>query len=126
LLLRGTAAAGLFWRGYALFVTPFAKYATTVLAVFAIACALLLLVGHLTRLAASVAAVVELFVLCTTLSDTGPYATCVRLGSSFTLILGVALVCLGPGLFSIDAQRYGRREIVISRPNQSSGGTSIV
>jgi hypothetical protein len=39
----------------------------------------------------------------------------VRLRSLCSGIIALALFCLGPGAYSIDARRYGRREIVIPR-----------
>jgi len=32
----------------------------------------------------------------------------------------VALVCLGPGAFSLDARLFGRRELIIPSPSQKS------
>jgi hypothetical protein len=45
----------------------------------------------------------------------GGYSNKMRtnVGFAFIMIIGIALACLGPGAFSLDARRYGRREIVI-------------
>ena len=36
-----------------------------------------------------------------------------KLGAAGVVVMAVALACLGPGAFSLDARRFGRREIVI-------------
>jgi uncharacterized membrane protein YphA (DoxX/SURF4 family) len=38
----------------------------------------------------------------------------------FNAIIAIALLCLGPGAYSIDAYRHGLREIVIPRRRSSS------
>jgi len=41
-------------------------------------------------------------------------------GVPFVVVIAVALLCLGPGAFSLDARRYGRHEIIIPHKNRSS------
>jgi uncharacterized membrane protein YphA (DoxX/SURF4 family) len=36
-----------------------------------------------------------------------------KLTAAFAAVIVVALVCLGPGAFSMDARLFGRREIII-------------
>jgi uncharacterized membrane protein YphA (DoxX/SURF4 family) len=36
-----------------------------------------------------------------------------KLTAVVVVVMAAALVCLGPGAFSLDAQRFGRREIII-------------
>lgn len=116
-MLRWTAAADLLWCGYMFFVISTSKYILTALLALAIISAIFLLIGHRSRLAALTTALTEFVIITATLSLSGPYMTCVRLASSFTLIIAIALFGLGPGLLSVDAHRYGRREIIISRHN---------
>jgi uncharacterized membrane protein YphA (DoxX/SURF4 family) len=83
------------------------------LAVLSLATGLLLFLGYLTPLAAALAA----------LSSAGWWhawvpirnlgAGGITVGTGFVVIIAVALACLGPGAFSLDALRYGRREIII-------------
>jgi uncharacterized membrane protein YphA (DoxX/SURF4 family) len=39
---------------------------------------------------------------------------------AFIVVIAVALLCLGPGAFSLDARRYGRHEIIIPQKTRSS------
>jgi uncharacterized membrane protein YphA (DoxX/SURF4 family) len=44
-----------------------------------------------------------------------------RLTAGLAAVIVVALVCLGPGAYSLDARLFGRREIIIpSSPSQKS------
>jgi uncharacterized membrane protein YphA (DoxX/SURF4 family) len=72
-----------------------------------------LLVGFLTRLVGVVALVAFLGSAFPWLRapDAGPLATSITAGLS--AVISVAVVCLGPGAFSLDARLFGRREIVI-------------
>jgi uncharacterized membrane protein YphA (DoxX/SURF4 family) len=36
-----------------------------------------------------------------------------KLGAAGVVVMAAALACLGPGAFSLDARRFGRREIVV-------------
>ena len=36
-----------------------------------------------------------------------------RTTAAFVTVISIALVCLGPGAFSLDARLFGRREIII-------------
>jgi hypothetical protein len=40
--------------------------------------------------------------------------------TAFATVIAVALVCLGPGAFSLDARLFGRREIIIPKASPSS------
>jgi uncharacterized membrane protein YphA (DoxX/SURF4 family) len=43
-----------------------------------------------------------------------------KISAIFTAAISVALLCLGPGAYSLDARRHGRREIIIpARPRSS-------
>jgi hypothetical protein len=43
-----------------------------------------------------------------------------KLTAALATVIAVALVCLGPGAFSLDARLFGRREIIIPSPSQES------
>ena len=76
-----------------------------------VAVGLALLVGFLTPVASILAALLGLAIVA------WPPAESSFLGATFLIVLGclvAAAVCLlGPGAFSIDAHRFGRREIQI-------------
>jgi uncharacterized membrane protein YkgB len=42
-----------------------------------------------------------------------------RLSKVFAIVITMALGCLGPGAYSIDAFLFGRREIIVPRPRRS-------
>jgi len=117
LLLRLTAAADLSWCGYMLFEASSRARVLLVLAILATGGSILLLAGHLTRLAALTSPLIEAIILLAKLCTNSSQAGSWRTPSLFTLAIAIAIACLGPGLFSVDAQRYGRREIIISPPN---------
>jgi uncharacterized membrane protein YphA (DoxX/SURF4 family) len=76
-----------------------------------------LLFGYMTPFAGIVAGVV-------TVSSAISYPSLfdTRLAASLAMSIAVAILCLGPGAFSIDARLFGRREIIIpdaSHPPQS-------
>jgi len=92
-----------------------------VFAAVAIVSAIALLLGYLTPVAAALAALMTLgagLVWPPPLS-LGPDAF--RLSFALLMVIAVALVCLGPGAFSLDARNYGRREIII--PNRPKGSS---
>jgi len=41
-----------------------------------------------------------------------------RLTTLFAVVIGIALACLGPGAYSVDARLFGRREIIIPQSRQ--------
>jgi uncharacterized membrane protein YphA (DoxX/SURF4 family) len=74
----------------------------------------LLLIGYLTPI---VAIVVALGVVGTTASLLPAYSTSVFDSKSalvFALTILLSVIGLGPGAFSLDARRFGRREILIA------------
>ena len=75
-----------------------------------IGCGLLLLLGVLTSAAAMLATLISLSVA---LGLSPPSVAGSISASLFATAISIALSCLGPGAFSVDARRYGRREIVI-------------
>ncbi|HWY56299.1 MAG TPA: DoxX family protein [Terriglobales bacterium] len=43
-----------------------------------------------------------------------------KLTAVLGIVVAVALICLGPGAFSLDARLFGRREIIIPAPSSRS------
>jgi hypothetical protein len=43
----------------------------------------------------------------------------------FTAVIAIALLCLGPGAYSLDARRHGHREIIIPARPHSADDTSL-
>lgn len=75
---------------------------------FAGACGISLLVGYMTPFAGIVAVVVS---VSSAVSSPGLFDT--RLATALVTSNAIAILCLGPGAFSIDARLFGRREILI-------------
>ena len=95
---------------------------TLVVSVVTIASGALLLIGYMTPFAGVVAG---LFCVGSALSwFPAPNLELfeAKLTAALAAVIVVALVCLGPGAFSMDARLFGRREIIIpdaSRPPQA-------
>jgi uncharacterized membrane protein YphA (DoxX/SURF4 family) len=86
-----------------------------IVATLALVSGIALLLGYFTRLASAVAAVVSFGLALPLLPLSGPNLSIMRLASGFTIVIAMAIYCLGPGAFSIDGRRYGRREIIVPR-----------
>lgn len=92
-----------------------------VLAAVAIVTGIALLLGYLTPVAATLGALTTLAAGLAWPPPLSPGPDASRLSSILLMVIAVALVCLGPGAFSLDARNYGRREIIIPhRPKGSS------
>ena len=91
-----------------------------VVATFAVAIGLSFLLGYLTPFASALTAIVSLSVVVVRLLASNFDLGAVRLSSVFTAVIAIALACLGPGAFSLDARQYGRHEIIIPRRPDSS------
>lgn len=114
LLLRGAAGVALLVQGAAYFSDwRGLGFLALAVALLTVASAALLLVGYLTPFAGVLAALfcvggafswfpapnIELFEA--------------KLTTALATVIVIALVCLGPGAFSLDARLFGRREIII-------------
>lgn len=105
LLLRGAAGlAALLQGGWWLAHSAF------VYGLLAIVCGAALLIGALTPIAA---ALVGLQSVAVALSQFPSFLPHTKLSAVLLAVIAVALVLLGPGAFSLDARRFGRREINI-------------
>jgi len=91
-----------------------AGMATDVLAVVTAMCGLALIIGLLTPVAAVVLAIVVVIDFSLpTIAGPLTTATVVHLVTD-----AVAMSLLGPGAYSLDARRFGRREIVVPNPRR--------
>jgi uncharacterized membrane protein YphA (DoxX/SURF4 family) len=80
---------------------------------------ILLLIGYLTPVASSVVALIATGISLSWFTAVQSSLLSANLSLAMVLVIAVAVVCLGPGAFSLDARLFGRREIVIpdvSRP----------
>jgi uncharacterized membrane protein YphA (DoxX/SURF4 family) len=84
------------------------------LAMLLVAFSISLVLGFLTPLASSLTA---LTIIPSALYGLLAYKSS---GVAFIVVIAVALLCLGPGAFSLDARRYGRHEIIIPQNTRPS------
>ena len=119
LLLRVAAGIGLAWYGYMLLTWQGPTRATLVVAMISLMSGIALLFGYLTPIAAALGAITNLW---EAFGWSLPFRQVIwedRLNFAFAVAIAIALLCLGPGAFSLDALRYGRREIVIPQKHRS-------
>ena len=122
LLLRAAAGAALLVQGTAYFVDWHdLSLLTWTIALLTVVSGATLLIGYLTPFAGVLAA---LFTMGGALLWFPVPARDLfegRLTAVLATVIVGALVCLGPGAFSLDARLFGRREIIIpSSPSQKS------
>lgn len=121
LLLRAATGVALLVQGVAYLVDwRGLGFLTLVVGLLTAASAALLLVGYLTPLASVLAG---LFCLGCGFSWF-PVPTLelfeAKLTATLATVIAVALICLGPGAFSLDARLFGRREIIIPSSSPKS------
>ena len=75
----------------------------------------LLLVGYLTPLAGVLATLSSIARVLSSSALAGASLLDSRLATAFEVAVAIALVCIGPGAFSLDSRVFGRREIIIPR-----------
>jgi uncharacterized membrane protein YphA (DoxX/SURF4 family) len=95
-------------------------YVTWTVGLLAVAGGLSLLIGYLTPFTGALAGLTTVSSAFSwfpapnsNLFDTG-------LATALATVIAVAIICLGPGAFSLDARLFGRREIVIPSSSRSS------
>ena len=113
LLLRASVGVGLAAFAYPHLVSKDYGLMTMAVPTLAVAIGVFLVLGYLTKFASVLAALISTSAALAWLPTMDEKA--VRLSSLFTAIIAVAILCLGPGAFSLDARRHGRREIIIPR-----------
>ena len=113
LLLRVTAAACLAWCGYVQLARQDPTLVAVLMATTGLASGFGLLLGYLMRLAAVFGVVASVGQAFGWPQSSGPMIWEARVSSVFAGIIAIALLCLGPGAFSLDALRHGHREIII-------------
>jgi len=107
LLLRLLVGGALINRG-AIATSASTYTLTAVLQLAGAAAGLLLLAGLWTPVAGVLAGVLEAWL---TLTEAGPPSSAILLAG-----LGISLAMIGPGAWSIDAQLYGRKQILPPEP----------
>jgi uncharacterized membrane protein YphA (DoxX/SURF4 family) len=86
-------------------------------------CGVLLVFGLFNWLACSLGAVISLGTALALIPMPVSNLLLVKVCAAFTAVIAIALLCLGPGAYSLDARRHGRREIIIParrRPSDDS------
>jgi uncharacterized membrane protein YphA (DoxX/SURF4 family) len=116
LLLRAAAGSGLIVQGTAYFGNKYDSglpFLSIVLLTTSLGA--LLLVGCLTRFAAIAAAVASVGSMFSwfPVTNVGLFET--RMTATLAAVIAAAVVCLGPGAFSVDARLFGRREVIIPK-----------
>jgi uncharacterized membrane protein YphA (DoxX/SURF4 family) len=123
MVLRAAAGITLFAQGFAYLVGwRELAFITWAVALLALASGVLLLVGYLTPIASVLAGSISVGSKFLWLQASSPNLFESKLATALTASIAVAIVCLGPGAFSVDARLFGRREIII--PDASHPGES--
>jgi uncharacterized membrane protein YphA (DoxX/SURF4 family) len=91
------------------------RFVILILALLAFGSGLLLLIGCLTRLAAFVAAGVCISGIFSRIPPPNLDILTSWLPSLLVAVIAAAVICLGPGAFSLDAFLFGRREVEIPK-----------
>jgi uncharacterized membrane protein YphA (DoxX/SURF4 family) len=93
---------------------------TWTVALLAIASGIALLIGYLTPLTGTLACLITVSSAFSWIPAPNSNLFDTGLATALAAIIAVAIVCLGPGAFSLDARLFGRREIVIPSSSPSS------
>ena len=86
-----------------------------VVALLTIAAGALLLAGYLTRWAALVAIAAGVSTMCSWLPAPNAALFDTRTVAVLATTIAAAVICLGPGAFSLDGRLFGRHEIIIPK-----------
>jgi len=114
LLLRVAGGAVLITEGVA-YLGDKDDLGLLALVVFSVSCVvgLLLLIGFLSRLVALVAAVIGVGILFAWFPKVNAAQPVTPMTAALFAVIALAVICLGPGAYSLDARLFGRREIII-------------
>jgi uncharacterized membrane protein YphA (DoxX/SURF4 family) len=95
-------------------------FVTAAAGFLAIASSVLLLIGYLTPFSAVLVALTSLGTALAWFPPPNPNLFDTKLATALVTVIAVAIACLGPGAFSLDARLFGRREITIPTSSPSS------
>ena len=101
------------------------KILTLIAAMLSSITGLFLLLGLFNWLACSLSALISLGTILAPISAPGLNGASARFSALFTAVMAIALLCLGPGAYSLDARRHGRREIIIPVRHRSSDDSPL-
>ena len=114
LLLRAGAAAVLIAHGAGCLTDrSTSTWGTWAVGVMSALVGALLLIGLVTPLAGTLAAVGSAGILLSWLPSPAPSLPCAGVAAVLTVVVAAAIALLGPGAISVDAALFGRREITI-------------
>lgn|SRR6185369_542050 len=113
LLLRAAAGVSLAVQGVACFTQGTQGPLLWLFGLLAAGAGALLLIGYLTPLAGSFAALFSAGVALSLLPRSIPNVLGGLPATVFVALMSAVVVLLGPGAFSLDARLFGRREVVI-------------
>jgi uncharacterized membrane protein YphA (DoxX/SURF4 family) len=121
LVLRAAAGIALVSCGVIHFIA-WQEASVLILSVAALSstCGLLLLLGIFNSLACSLGVLISLGIALGLIHVPVVDVLSAKVSAVFTAVIAVALLCLGPGAYSLDARRHGHREIIIPARSQSS------
>jgi uncharacterized membrane protein YphA (DoxX/SURF4 family) len=95
-------------------------FVTWTVSLLALASGLSLLIGYLTPLTAALAGLTIVSGAVSWFPAPNSNLFNTGLAAALATVIAVAIICLGPGAFSLDARLFGRREIVIPSSSPSS------
>jgi uncharacterized membrane protein YphA (DoxX/SURF4 family) len=95
-------------------------FLTLAVGLLTVASGALLLIGYLTPFASVLAGVFCVGCAFSWFAPPNLELLAAKLTAALATVIAVALVCLGPGAFSLDARLFGRREIIIPSPSPKS------
>jgi uncharacterized membrane protein YphA (DoxX/SURF4 family) len=93
---------------------------TAAVGFLAIASSVSLLIGYLTPFSAVLVALTSLGTALSWFPAPNPNLFDTKLATALATVIAVAIICLGPGAFSLDGRLFGRREITIPTSSPSS------
>ncbi len=124
LILRLVLGLAVGLRGVCYLQVPDPQPVSWALGLFGIVAAALLILGFLTPFAGALVLVQGLAIRISWLPECSGKAAESSIGLLFRLAVPLAIVGLGPGAFSLDARKFGRREIIIP-PGSRSGSRPV-
>ncbi len=93
---------------------------TGTIGLLAVASGVALLIGYLTPVTGALAGLTTVSSALSWFPTPNSNLFETGLATALATVIAVAIVCLGPGAFSLDARLFGRREIVIPSSSPSS------